>query len=186
MSVDDLVTHLGVHRKRGPYLIALRRRLADDVRPLTDALAATTLPLVTSADLGLLLLAAVERAPADEEVADEVAAAPAAIDQAIAGALGQRLRGARTSSIPIDHGVFLADHLLDRGEVDEVPVVRVDELQEVVAEEEGFEVGHIATPAVAVLNPPLNLLGRQGSVEGRRNRTRLVPAADREGNQGAA
>ncbi|MGW3992514.1 TetR/AcrR family transcriptional regulator [Amycolatopsis sp. NPDC004772] len=102
VSVDDLVTHLGVHRnslyktfgsKRGLYLVALRRHLADDVRPLTEALAAapdaaTALQLVTSADLGLLLLAVVERAPADEEVATEVAAALAAIDQAIADALG--------------------------------------------------------------------------------------------------
>lgn len=102
VSVDDLVTHLGVHRnslyktfgsKRGLYLIALRRHLADDVRPLTEALAtapdaATALRLITSADLGLLLLAAVERAPADEEVAAEVATALAAVDQAIADALG--------------------------------------------------------------------------------------------------
>ncbi|WP_410572347.1 TetR/AcrR family transcriptional regulator [Amycolatopsis sp. cmx-4-61] len=102
VSVDDLVTHLGVHRnslyktfgsKRGLYLVALRRHLADDVRPLVEALAAapdaaTALRLVTSADLGLLLLAAVERAPADEEVAAEVSAALAAVDQAIAGALG--------------------------------------------------------------------------------------------------
>ncbi|MFJ7213455.1 TetR/AcrR family transcriptional regulator [Amycolatopsis sp. NPDC098790] len=102
VSVDDLVTHLGVHRnslyktfgsKRGLYLAALRRHLADDVRPLTEALAAapdaaTALRLVTSADLGLLLLAVVERAPADEEVAAEVAAALATIDQAIADALG--------------------------------------------------------------------------------------------------
>lgn len=102
VSVDDLVTHLGVHRnslyktfgsKRGLYLIALRRHLADDVRPLVDALAvasdtATALRLVTSADLGLLLLAAVERAPVDEEVADEVTAALHAVDQAIADALG--------------------------------------------------------------------------------------------------
>ncbi len=101
VSIDDLVTHLGVHRnslyntfgsKRGLYLVALRRHLADDVRPLTEALAtatdaATALRLVTSADLGLLLLAAVERAPADEEVATEVAAALAAVDQAIADAL---------------------------------------------------------------------------------------------------
>jgi AcrR family transcriptional regulator len=98
VSVDDLVTHLGVHRnslyktfgsKRGLYLVALRRHLADDVRPLAEALAAATdaataLRLVTSADLGLLLLAAVERAPADEEVA----AALTAVDQAIADALG--------------------------------------------------------------------------------------------------
>ena len=102
VSVDDLVTHLGVHRnslyktfgsKRGIYLIALRRHLADDVRPLVGALAtasdaATALRLVTSADLGLLLLAAAERAPVDEEVGAEVAAALAAVDQAIAGALG--------------------------------------------------------------------------------------------------
>ncbi|MGC7102823.1 TetR/AcrR family transcriptional regulator [Amycolatopsis lurida] len=102
VSVDDLVTHLGVHRnslyktfgsKRGLYVVALRRHVADDVRPLVDALAAASdaaaaLRLVTSADLGLLLLAAADRAPADEEVAAEVAAALAAIDQAIADALG--------------------------------------------------------------------------------------------------
>jgi len=102
VSVDDLVSHLGVHRnslyktfgsKRGLYLIALRRHLADDVRPLLDDLAgasdaASALRLVTSADLGLLLLAAIERAPVDEEVASEVTAALAAVDQAIADALG--------------------------------------------------------------------------------------------------
>ncbi|KDN23743.1 TetR/AcrR family transcriptional regulator [Amycolatopsis rifamycinica] len=101
VSVDDLVTHLGVHRnslyktfgsKRGLYLAALRRHVADDVRPLAEALgaapdAATALRLVTSADLGLLLFAAVDRAPADEEVAAEVSAALAALDQAIADAL---------------------------------------------------------------------------------------------------
>lgn len=101
VSVEDLVTHLGVHRnslyktfgsKRGLYLMALRRHLADDVRPLVDALAGATdapavLRLVTSADLGLLLLAAIERAPADEEVAAEVTAALAGVDRAIAAAL---------------------------------------------------------------------------------------------------
>src|SRR3954468_10778815 len=102
VSVDDLVSHLGVHRnslyktfgsKRGLYLMALRRHLADDVRPLLDALAGTSdaaaaLRLVTSADLRLLLLATIERAPADEEVASEVTAALAAVDQAISDALG--------------------------------------------------------------------------------------------------
>ncbi|WP_331721592.1 TetR/AcrR family transcriptional regulator (plasmid) [Streptomyces sp. NBC_01213] len=102
VSVDDLVTHLGVHRnslyktfgsKRGLYLIALRRHIADDVRPLLDALAeatdaATALRLVTSADLGLLLLAAIERSPVDEEVAFEVTAALDSVDRAIADALG--------------------------------------------------------------------------------------------------
>ncbi|MFE7811785.1 TetR/AcrR family transcriptional regulator [Streptomyces sp. NPDC057433] len=101
VSVDDLVSHLGVHRnslyktfgsKRGLYLIALRRHIADDVRPLLDALAgasdfAAALRLVTSADLGLLLLATIERAPVDEEVASEVTAALAAVDEAIADAL---------------------------------------------------------------------------------------------------
>ncbi|UWM50003.1 TetR/AcrR family transcriptional regulator [Streptomyces carpaticus] len=102
VSVDDLVTHLGVHRnslyktfgsKRGLYMAALRRHLADDVRPVVDVLAtapdaATVLRLITSADLGLLLLAVAERAPADEEVAAEVRAALGAVDEAIAGALG--------------------------------------------------------------------------------------------------
>jgi TetR/AcrR family transcriptional regulator, transcriptional repressor for nem operon len=102
VSVDDLVSHLGVHRnslyktfgsKRGLYLLALRHHLADDVRPLLDALAgasdaAAALGLVTSADLRLLLLATIERAPADEEVASEVTAALAAVDQAISDALG--------------------------------------------------------------------------------------------------
>ncbi|MFE5565900.1 MULTISPECIES: TetR/AcrR family transcriptional regulator [Amycolatopsis] len=102
VSIDDLVNHLGVHRnslyktfgsKRGLYLAALRRHLADDVRPLAETLAAATdaataLRLVTSADLGLLLLAAAERAPADEEVATEVTTALATVDQAIADALG--------------------------------------------------------------------------------------------------
>src|SRR3954465_1630207 len=94
VSVAALVTPPGVHRnslyktfgsKRGLYLVALRRHLADDVRPLAEALAAapdaaTVLRLVTSADLGLLLLTVVERAPADEEVAAEVAAALATVD----------------------------------------------------------------------------------------------------------
>ncbi|MFE7533844.1 TetR/AcrR family transcriptional regulator [Streptomyces rhizosphaericola] len=102
VSVDDLVTHLGVHRnslyktfgsKRGLYLVALRRHLADDVRPLLDALAAAkdaeaALRLITSADLGLLLLAAIERSPVDEEVAFEVTAALDSVDRAIADALG--------------------------------------------------------------------------------------------------
>ncbi|MCG3752972.1 MULTISPECIES: TetR/AcrR family transcriptional regulator [Amycolatopsis] len=136
VSVDDLVTHLGVHRnslyktfgsKRGLYLAALRRHLADDVRPLAEALAAapdaaTALRLVASADLGMLLLAAVERAPADEEAAAEVAEALATLDQAIADALGisTALAAALTSAAlglrlrgdPGDPGTALAQ-LLD-------------------------------------------------------------------------
>jgi AcrR family transcriptional regulator len=102
VSVDDLVNHLGVHRnslyktfgsKRGLYLAALRRHLADDVRPLAEALTAVpdvaaAIRLTTEADLGLLLLAAIERAPSDDEAAAEVTSALAAIDQAITTALG--------------------------------------------------------------------------------------------------
>ncbi|MFJ4626964.1 TetR/AcrR family transcriptional regulator [Streptomyces sp. NPDC088847] len=135
VSVDDLVSHLGVHRnslyktfgsKRGLYLMALRRHLADDVRPLLDALAgasdaAAALRLVTSADLRLLLLATIERAPADEEVASEVTAALVAVDQAISGALGvpADLAAALTASAlgillrgnPDDATTALAQHL---------------------------------------------------------------------------
>ncbi|WP_328826057.1 TetR/AcrR family transcriptional regulator [Streptomyces sp. NBC_00252] len=135
VSVDDLVSHLGVHRnslyktfgsKRGLYLMALRRHLTDDVRPLLDALvgasdAAAALRLVTSADLRLLLLATIERAPADEEVASEVTAALAAVDQAISDALGvpADLAAALTAAAlgillrgnPDDATIALAQHL---------------------------------------------------------------------------
>jgi AcrR family transcriptional regulator len=68
VSIDDLVTDLGIHRnslyktfgsKRGLYLRALRWYLEQPVR----------------ADWGLFLLAAVERAPVDPEVAEAIAAA---------------------------------------------------------------------------------------------------------------
>lgn len=91
VSVDDLVTHLGVHRnslyktfgsKRGLYLAALRWYLEHQVRPLLRRVAASPDParalhdefLTDGAppDLDLLLLAMVERAPVDAEVADEV------------------------------------------------------------------------------------------------------------------
>src|SRR5690242_8879114 len=83
ISVDDLVTHLGVHRnslykvfgsKRGLYLAALRWHLEHQVRPLLATVAAAADPAramreALSADgtpaLDLLLLAMVERAPVD-------------------------------------------------------------------------------------------------------------------------
>src|SRR5690349_18539511 len=96
VSVDDLVTTLGVHRnslyktfgsKHGLYLAALRRYLERDVRavlhglvPGEDALAA-----LDSVDLGLLLLALVERAPHDAAVAAEMRAVLADIDAAVGG-----------------------------------------------------------------------------------------------------
>src|SRR3954454_929223 len=105
VSVDDLVTHLGVHRnslyktfgsKRGLYLAALRWHLAHEVRPRLSAIAADP---ADAAELDLLLLAALERAPVDEEVAVEVARTLADLDAAghtTALILGLRLRAKAT------------------------------------------------------------------------------------------
>jgi TetR/AcrR family transcriptional repressor of nem operon len=86
-SVDDLVTHLGVHRgslyktfgsKRGLYLAALRRHVDEDVVAAAEVFAtaadvSTAVHRIVTAgpDLGLLLLALVERAPVDAEAAAE-------------------------------------------------------------------------------------------------------------------
>lgn len=101
VSVDDLVAHLGVHRnslyktfgsKRGLYLAALRWSLTHDVASLAEHLGAATSiealwpaladPAAARRGLDLLLLAAVERAPVDREVAREVKRAFAALDEA--------------------------------------------------------------------------------------------------------
>jgi TetR/AcrR family transcriptional repressor of nem operon len=102
ISMDELVTHLGVHRnslyktfgsKRGLYQAALTRSLKHDVAPLIDRLAhagdiaaALRVALAEPAaevGLNLLLLAAVERAPVDSEVAEQLSKVLAAFDQAI-------------------------------------------------------------------------------------------------------
>ncbi|SCF18619.1 transcriptional regulator, TetR family [Micromonospora viridifaciens] len=107
ISVDDLVTHLGVHRnslykvfgsKRGLYLAALRWHLEHRVRPLlakvgaapdpTQALRDMFVADTASPDLDLLLLAVVERAPVDSEVAEEVARTMRDFDAAIDLTLG--------------------------------------------------------------------------------------------------
>ncbi|QFZ17161.1 TetR/AcrR family transcriptional regulator [Saccharothrix syringae] len=119
VSVDDLVTHLGVHRnslyktfgsKRGLYLAALRWYLEHEVHPLAESLgragdfagAARLVSSEAGTDLDFLLLAAVERAPVDPEVATEVTRALDVIDEALgavaatppptAALLGLRLR----------------------------------------------------------------------------------------------
>jgi TetR/AcrR family transcriptional repressor of nem operon len=106
ISVDDLVTHLGVHRnslykifgsKRGLYLAALRWHLDRQVRPLLDRMRAAPDPAralrdalaAAHTDLDFLLLAAVERAPADAEVAAEVAGALRELDVAVDRVLGR-------------------------------------------------------------------------------------------------
>lgn len=101
VSIDDLVGHLGVHRnslyktfgsKRGLYLAALRRHVDDQVRPLAEALVDAggperTTHLVMAADLGLLLMATVERAPSDTEVAALVGEALELLDRAFGAVL---------------------------------------------------------------------------------------------------
>ncbi|GAB6902640.1 TetR/AcrR family transcriptional regulator [Kineosporia succinea] len=104
VSVDDLVTHLGVHRnslyktfgsKRGLYLAALRRHVEQDVTPLTQAEAA--IEAIEAGRLDLLLFAAVERAPVDTEVASLISRALTGLDAHLgaattATALGRRVR----------------------------------------------------------------------------------------------
>ncbi len=91
VSIDDLVTHLGLHRnslyktfgsKRGLYLRALRWYLDERIRPGGDA------------DWGLFLLAAIEQAPVDAEVAAEIGAVLSGLDD---GFLGGRVRARATT-----------------------------------------------------------------------------------------
>jgi TetR/AcrR family transcriptional repressor of nem operon len=109
ISVDDLVAHLGVHRnslyktfgsKRGLYLAALRWHLAHQVRPLLASIAATADPTAAltlfhdktlrdgTPGLDLVLLATVERASEDREVATEIARVLDEFDGALAAAFG--------------------------------------------------------------------------------------------------
>ncbi|GGS81880.1 TetR/AcrR family transcriptional regulator [Nonomuraea spiralis] len=107
ISMDDLVTHLGVHRnslyktfgsKRGLYQAALRWSLEHDIAPLIDqvagagdldqALRVAVAEPAAEVGLNLLLLAAVERAPVDQEVADQLSTVLAAFDRAARAAAG--------------------------------------------------------------------------------------------------
>jgi TetR/AcrR family transcriptional repressor of nem operon len=124
ISVDDLVAHLGVHRnslyqtfgsKRGLYLAALRWHVAERIGPLLSAVAAAAdaadavrLLLAAHDGLDLVLLAGIERAPLDADVAVEVRQALDGLDRALtrfdtpelaATVLGLRLR-ARAVSDP--------------------------------------------------------------------------------------
>jgi len=90
VGVDDLVRHLGVHRnslyktfgsKRGLYLAALHWHFSHVVEPLIHRLRGSrdaeqfSDNVIHGGGLDLLLLAAVERAPADAEVAAVVTGA---------------------------------------------------------------------------------------------------------------
>ncbi len=110
VSVDDLVQRLGVHRnslykvfgsKRGLYLAALSHHLQHQLTPLVARLRAD--PAADPGDdLDLLLLALVERAPADAEVAAMIDEALHDLDDAVGGPsatatlLGLRLRARAT------------------------------------------------------------------------------------------
>ncbi|MFD8413717.1 MULTISPECIES: TetR/AcrR family transcriptional regulator [unclassified Streptomyces] len=117
-SIDDLVNGLGVHRgslykvfgsKRGLYLSALRTHVEEQVRPLVTALASSgdlAQALASAAAsydsgpaAGLLLLAAVERAPHDPEIAELVAEAFQALDQALADFAPPELAPALTATV---------------------------------------------------------------------------------------
>lgn len=98
VGVDDLVRHLGIHRnslyktfgsKRGLYLAALHRHVAHDVQPLIHRLRSAgdaerfLDDVLRKGALDLLLLAAVERAPADADVAAAVTSALGLLEQAL-------------------------------------------------------------------------------------------------------
>ncbi|MEU0155187.1 TetR/AcrR family transcriptional regulator [Micromonospora fulviviridis] len=127
ISVDDLVTHLGVHRnslykvfgsKRGLYLAALRWHLEHQVRPLLAKVTAAPDPAralrdlfvadTASPDLDLLLLAVVERAPVDSEVAEEVARAMRDFDAAIDLTLGEGAATADDAPSPLTYALTAA------------------------------------------------------------------------------
>jgi TetR/AcrR family transcriptional regulator, transcriptional repressor for nem operon len=97
-SVDDLVGATGVHRgslyktfgsKRGLYLAALRHHVDEDVTRFAEVVAgsadlsAALNPAAERPDLRFLLLAAAERASADQDVAAEVNRALERLDDAL-------------------------------------------------------------------------------------------------------
>lgn len=103
LSVDDLVTGLGVHRnslyktfgsKRGLYLTALRWYLHHDLEPVLQD-GASTETLQHSRALDLLLLAAAEQAPLDAEVGALVAAALSRLDDMLGPDAANQLLGLR-------------------------------------------------------------------------------------------
>jgi TetR/AcrR family transcriptional regulator, transcriptional repressor for nem operon len=122
-SVDDLVSHLGVHRgslyktfgsKRGLYLAALRQHVDRDVAAAVEVLAQTAEAgaavrrlTTTGPDLGLLFLALVERSPVDPEAAAETNRALALLDGArpdLDEVLGKVLRARPTRPAPDEDG----------------------------------------------------------------------------------
>ncbi|WP_433604079.1 TetR/AcrR family transcriptional regulator [Dactylosporangium sp. CA-139114] len=101
LSVDDLVTGLGVHRnslyktfgsKRGLYLTALRWYLRHEFEP---ALSTDAERLHENDKLDLLLMAAAEQAPHDREVGRLVGRALERLDDALGPDAANQLLGLR-------------------------------------------------------------------------------------------
>ncbi|MEV4133985.1 helix-turn-helix domain-containing protein [Dactylosporangium sp. NPDC049742] len=111
LSVDDLVNGLGVHRnslyktfgsKRGLYLTALRWYLEHEFEPALAAIEKSApedggrdASLVEGGVLDLLLLAGVEQAPGDPEVAGLIRGALARLDDAVGVERATELLGLR-------------------------------------------------------------------------------------------
>jgi AcrR family transcriptional regulator len=104
LSVDDLVTGLGVHRnslyktfgsKRGLYLTALRWYLRHDLEPLLAGAPGVEALLAAGARLDLLLLAAAEQAPLDAEVGALITGALARLDDTLGPDAANQLLGLR-------------------------------------------------------------------------------------------
>ncbi len=127
VSVDDLVTQLGVHRnslyktfgsKHGLYLAALRWHVEHQVRPLLAQVSAAPDPAQALRDtfmaepaephLGLLLLAMVERAPVDIEVAEEVTNALRDFDTAVDLAVRDGSATGDHAPLPLTYAVTAA------------------------------------------------------------------------------
>ncbi|WP_433073062.1 TetR/AcrR family transcriptional regulator [Dactylosporangium sp. CA-052675] len=101
LSVDDLVTGLGVHRnslyktfgsKRGLYLTALRWYLRHELEP---ALSTDAVRLHETDKLDLLLMAAAEQAPHDREVGRLVGQALQRLDDVLGPDAANQLLGLR-------------------------------------------------------------------------------------------
>ena len=132
LSVDDLVQQLGVHRnslyktfgsKRGLYLAALRWYLAHELKEFVARLSgcvdmAQALAVVRQGGgLDLLLLAAVERAPMDAEVAILVAGALESLDEALS-----RVPSTLSDSRPDAVSAVLGERLRSRASMPRLPM----------------------------------------------------------------
>ena len=111
-SIDELVAALGIHRgslynafgsKRGLFLAALRHDVSTRIRQAIDVAgdrrAALGDTLINEPVLDLLLVAAIERGPADPEVAELVRSTLTAVGSALPDRGGETCSDARAFQI---------------------------------------------------------------------------------------